>query len=603
MSRRQESQSKAKHLSNRAGALFASFPVIAGLLLAAVTFVVFWPVMHCDFIALDDPGYVTQNIHVLSGFTPASVRWAFTNVEEGFWQPLVWLSYLLEKQGFGLEPGPFHFTNLVLHTMNTVLLFAVLYRMTAAVWRSAFVAALFALHPLHVESVAWISDRKDVLGTLFWLLAMLMYVHHVKNPEGGNSRGKIYYCLALGFFTCGLMCKATLAILPAVLLLLDWWPLRRVLGCEPGISGFNARPGRPETQIVKPKTLLLEKLPFFALGAIFVVAGLYGQKEIGALRTSAEIPLMLRVANAVCASGHYVAETFWPADLTAYYPFPKIIAISTVAISLLILLAVSVASLWAWRRYPYLAFGWLWYLVMLLPAGLIQIGSHARADRYTYLPLIGLFVMFSWGLHESWKRWRLPGGAAFAIAACILIACAAQTRQQLRCWQNSEVFFQHMLEVTENSSLAHYNLGLVLRQKGDLDGAIAHYRAALEITPDYVDAMINLGNVLALKGQFEEATGCFHRALQLRPDSVAALNNLAAVLVMCGQGDEAAREYGRVVQLSPDDPEVHFKLGHLLAKLGRRDEAAAEFKNALRLKPAYPEAEEQLRALDVRILK
>jgi tetratricopeptide (TPR) repeat protein len=505
---------------------------------------------------------------------------------------------MCETQFFGPDPSVFHITNLLLHAASAVLLFAVLHDITGTLGRSAIVAALFAVHPLHVESVAWISDRKDVLGLLFWLLAIWAYVQFVKNIAKQRAKAKIDYVFALGFFACSLMCKGTFAILPMILLLLDWWPLRRVsvslLPMQQSEQGYI----HLNNGYSRIGCLLWEKVPFCIFAFAFVVAGLYGQKEIGALRTSAEVPWLLRGINAVSANAHYLVQTVWPTHLTAYYPFPKTFSELWTMAGFTLLLGISAAALWNRERLSYLAFGWLWYLITLLPAmGLVQIGSHARADRYTYLPLIGIFIAFSWGSFDLYRRWHLSRRFAVAVVALLMSASAVVARHQLAYWSNSEVFFRHMLDVTQNNSLAHYNLGLLLRREGKLDEAIEHYRAAIQLSPDYVDALNNLGNALALKGQTAEATEYYRRALQIRPDSLDALNNLAAALSLTGHGDEAIQVYKRFVQLKPNDPEAHFKLGHLLVGLGHRDEAQAQFEEALRLKPDYPEVRAQLRQL------
>jgi Flp pilus assembly protein TadD len=620
---------------------------LVSILLFVLVAWVFLPSIHNGFVSLDDPLYLHAKAPVQTGLSRENIRWAFANVDAGFWHPLTWLSVMLDCELFGLRPGGHHLTSLLLHAANAVLLFLVFQRMTRATWRSAVVAALFALHPLHVEPVAWVADRKDVLCALFWLLAMLMYVRYaekskVQSPkpkaEGGaakpdaprptphaavpshssifHSQSAWYYFLSLLFFACGLMSKTMIVTLPFVLLLLDWWPLRRFR---------PATAPAPPAIAARPSTLVLEKLPFLAAGFVCSLATIHGQQEMGALPAASDLPIPARVANALISCTHYLAQTFWPAGLAADYPYSRTFPAWHVAGALLLGLVLSAWGVGAARRRPYLAFGWAWYAVTLLPViGLIQVGGHARADRYTYLPLIGIFTLLVWGVSDLTKRWRRQALLLSAATLVVISLCIALTRQQIGYWKSSETLLRHLLLVAPDSSLAHNNLGEVLLRKGQLDQAIGHFREAIRLAPKDPVAQCNLGIALDGQGRLDEAISHLRQAVRLAPDDPHPHYNLAVALLGAGQLDEAidhlqktlslapggaeasrtpdippgrpelpAQPIGRPrtsPQLSPELAEAHCKLGAALGMKRRPDEAIAHLEQALRLSPDYADA-------------
>ena len=521
-----------------------------------------------QFILYDDPEYVVENLHVRAGLGLEGVRWAFTTGHSANWHPLTWLSHMLDCQLFGLNPGLHHLTSLLLHAANSVLLFWVLKRMTGARWPSAFAAALFALHPLHVESVAWVAERKDVLSTLFWLLALWAYARYAERPGGGR------YGLSLALFLLGLMAKPMLVTLPFVLLLLDYWPLGRILG--PARSTFVS--------------LLVEKVPFLVLSAASSVVTFLVQRKWGAVASVAEIPWVDRLANAVVAYAAYLRKTIWPSDLAFFYPLPHERPLGQVALAALVMIGLSALVLRGSRRHPYLATGWGWYVVTLVPViGLVQVGDQAMADRYTYVPSIGLFVIAAWGGAEVLGRRRLHSRALASLAAGLSLACGLATWFQAGTWKNSLTLFEHALRVTENNYLAHAGLGLALAESGRLDEAIAHYGEALRVNPFYSPAEASLGLALAQKGRVAEAIVHYRAALRLRPNRTEALNNLAWLLATSRDpkfrnGAEAVELAERAYTLTGrSNPNYLDTLAAAYAEAGRPDDAVRACEQAVAL--------------------
>jgi tetratricopeptide (TPR) repeat protein len=582
------------------------------VLLVLVTMALYWPVTGHDFVNYDDGVYVYENARVQNGLTWENIRWALTTLHFGLWHPLTWVSHMLDCQCFGLRPGWHHLTSLLLHAANTVLLFAVLRRMTGARWRSAMVAVLFALHPLHVESVAWASERKDVLSTLFLMLTLWAYGRYTERsaisrqwpaahrqasetPAANNGlrithhasrithHGSPFYLLALLFFALGLMSKPMVVTLPLILLLLDYWPLRR---CE--LAAFVSRP----TLVVR---LLLEKLPFVLLALVTGLITLHGGHRVGSLPSAAQCPIPDRIANATLSYARYFLQAFWPDNLAVFYPFPATFSVWSVAGAALLLLGISVTAFCLARRWPYVIVGWLWYLVTLLPViGLIQLAAYSHADRYTYVPLIGVFLAFTWGAYELTRHWHYGVVVSWVAASMAIVLCLALTRQQLGHWQNSETLFRHALEVTENNYLAHKAVGDVLALNGQTDEALSQYQEAIRLSPDYADAHYNLGTALSQKGQTDEAIPQFQDALRLNPGLSEAHNSLGAALLKKGQTDEALGQFQEALRLKPDNAEAHSNLGNVLAQKGQTDEALGQFQEALRLKPDNAEAHSNL---------
>jgi tetratricopeptide (TPR) repeat protein len=538
------------------------------VVLAAMTFAVFGQTLRYEFINFDDNEYVYENPVVARGLTHQGVVWAFAHFHSANWHPLTWLSHMLDCQLYGLHPGGHHLTNVLLHSATVIALFLVLREMTGALWRSAFVAAVFAIHPLRVESVAWVAERKDVLSGLFFILALGAYVGYVRRPW---SLGR--YSLVLLVFALGLMCKPMLVTLPVALLLLDCWPLQRADSA-----------GR----------LVLEKLPLLALSVIACVVTLMAQNE--AIQSVGTISPPARFGNATVTCLVYLRQMIRPAGLAAYYPFPPNGLPAWEAGLAALLLAGFSIVVWAERKtQPWLLTGWLWYLVMLLPvAGLIQVGGQAHADRYTYLPQIGIYVAVTW-LAAEWgakqRAGRLVFGSLMTGVLVVLMVCAWK---QTAYWKNSETLWTHTLACTTGNSVAHNNLGTVLHQEGRLDEAIIQCQDALQIKPDYAEARGNLGNALLKKGRVDEAITQYQMALQIKPGYAEVLFNLGNALVKKGKVDEAIVQYLMALQMKPDDAKTHNNLADALVQKGDVGAAIPEFQKALRFDPANPSIQNNL---------
>ncbi len=534
-------------------------PAFICLWLALVTVLVYEPVFHAQFTGYDDPEYVTANPHVLSGITVANLRWAFVTNHAGNWHPVAWISLMLDSQFFGHGPDVFHAVNLLLHVANTLLLFLWLCRATGAKWRSALVAALFALHPLHVESVAWISERKDVLSTLFWMLALLGYTDYAKT--GRISR----YFIALLLFGIGLMAKPMLVSLPCVLLLLDYWPLRRFA----------------EKRTLR---LLIEKLPFLAFSIASSAVTLLVQRK-HALTSLDTVPIFLRAQNATLACVTYIGKMFRPRGLAVIYPYNLHPSPIHALLSLAALVIVSAVVILTRRHKPYLFTGWLWFLLTLAPViGIVQVGTQSMADRYTYIPLIGLFVVLAWGGREALNGLRIPSLVQALGASIALALCAGLTRAQLRYWHDSIALFQHAANVTLDNGIAEANLGFALAEQGRHDQAIAHYKTALQSQPR-ATIWNNLGQSLAATGKPEEGINAFQNALNLNPCFGDAHHNLALALARNGKQQESLIHFGDAARLEPENASVHNNYAIMLGRAGRIDEAIQQFQMALRLAP------------------
>ncbi|MHC4336752.1 MAG: tetratricopeptide repeat protein, partial [Planctomycetota bacterium] len=556
------------------------------LALALTTLVVFQQLRNYDFVNYDDPSYVSKNPQVQAGLARDSIAWAFTTGYESNWHPLTWLSHMLDCQLFGTNPGWHHLTNLLLHIANTLLLFAVLKRMTGALWRSAFVAAAFALHPLHVESVAWISERKDVLSTFFWMLTMWAYVRYTEHPK------PIRYLLTVVFFVLGLMAKPMLVTLPFVLLLLDYWPLGRF---QPG---KDVKPVNTHSQSQASYYLVWEKIPFFIISLISSAVTFLVQQSGGAVKKFDAVPLIIRIANAFISYLTYIGKMIWPSRLAVFYPHPgDKLAMWQAATAALLLLVISI---WIIRLAPkrrYLLVGWLWYLGTLVPViGLVQVGVQALADRYTYVPLTGLFIIIAWGFGDLAVKWRYRKILYSASMLTVLLALAICTHLQLRHWRNGVTLFEHAIEVTNNNHIAHNNLGVLLKSQGNLNEAISHYHQALQIKSDFAKAHYNLGGALRLQGKLDEAISHYRQALQARPNYAKAHNNLGIALRAQGKLDEAIHHYHQALQIKPDDVKTHNNLANALLKQGKFDEAVHHYRQALQVEPDNADIRNNLKA-------
>jgi len=530
-----------------------------GLLVLAI----YWQVTNHSFVNWDDPAYVTKNLHIKDGFSRDSILWSFTSLHAVNWHPLTWLSHIVDVQLFGMNAGRHHLVNVCFHLINTLLLFVVLRRMTDALWKSVFVAVLFAMHPLHVESVAWVSERKDVLSTFFWMLTMWAYVRYTELP-GANR-----YLLVVLFFALGLMAKPMLVTLPFVLFLLDYWPLKRF---QFGQSGG----GR----------LVLEKLPLIALSAACSVVIYIAQQSGGAVVSLSLHPLTVRTANALISYIAYIGKTVWPFHLAVFYPYPHSFSWWQVAGAFLSLVSVSLLVIRSVKRRPYLAIGWLWYMGTLVPViGLVQVGSQAIADRYTYIPLIGLFIVIAWGIPELLARWRHKKTGLIIIAASLVFLLTANTHNQIGYWADSVSLFEHTLDVTVNNGIIHNNLGMALAKQGKTADAIAHYHEALNIDPFHARAHNNLASALYDLGRTEEAIHHYSQALKIIPTYAEAHNNLGFVLFMKGRTPEAVHHYTEALRINPELTAAHNNLGHILANQGRTGEAIGHFSKVLHIDP------------------
>ena len=497
--------------------------ILVCLFLVISVLSVYLQVRHHAFINYDDTSYVTENTYVQAGLTLESVIWSFTETHSANWHPITWLSHMLDIQLYGMVPGRHHLTNVLFHIGNTLLLFLVFRRMTGVLWRSAFVAALFALHPLHVESVAWVAERKDVLSTFFWMLTMGAYAWYVERP--GLKR----YLLVLLLFVLGLMAKPMLVTLPFVLLLLDFWPLRRFY-----IGHLKGR------GVLQRKSVALhlvwEKTPLFALAAASSVVTFLVQKSAGAVGSFTLYPIDVRITNALVSYVDYIGTMFYPSHLTVLYPHPGMLPWWQILGSSLFLACIFILAIIAVKRYPWFAFGWLWYIGTLVPViGLVQVGSQAMSDRYTYVPLIGIFIIVAWGIPELLSGWRNRKIGLPTMAVACLLVLMTTTWFQVRYWANSVTLFEHALNVVDNKHLAHYNLGLALVYQGKIDDAYSHFLVSLEAYPNLAKAHNNIGIALVRKGKLEEAIGHFRGALRIKPDYTNAQNNLQRALTLVGK--------------------------------------------------------------------
>ncbi len=562
------------------------------LILITAVLLVYWQVGDHEFINYDDNAYITDNAQVQKGLTSKGIIWAFTTSHTGNWHPLTWISHMLDCELYGLNPKGHHLTNVLFHMANAILLFVVLRWMTGAIWRSGLVAALFALHPLHVESVAWAAERKDVLSTFFWMLTMVAYVHYVNRPGGKR------YLLVLITFSLGLMAKPMLVTLPFVLLLLDYWPLNRfnpraVPGSvEDQPLGFRSS-GDDKSPILKA---VMEKTPLFLMSLFSCVVTVMAQQEAGAISTLEIVPFKLRIANGLVSVVAYMGKMIWPQDLAVFYPHPvSDLQIWKPVVAGLFLLILSTVALWVAQRCRYVLVGWLWYLGTLVPViGLVQVGEQAMADRYTYVPLIGLFIVVVWGFADLVKGWRSRRWVVSVSAAVMVLALMAGSWLQVAHWKNSVRLFKHALDATSNNYVAHYTLGNALALQGNLTGSVSHYNKALQIHPNFAEAHNNLGNALALQGNLTGAISHYNKALQINPDHAEAHRNLAVGLDRQGRHQEAIQHYAEVLRISPHDAQSHNNLGVALAEQGRLKEAVAHFTEALRIDPNFKEAQRNL---------
>ncbi|MGO9372074.1 MAG: tetratricopeptide repeat protein [Syntrophobacteraceae bacterium] len=577
------------------------------LFLTVAALIAFWQVNQCDFISYDDPTYVTENMHIGHGITMETIRWAFTTYYASNWHPLTWMSHMLDVQLFGLNPRWHHLINLFFHITNTLLLFFIFHRMTKAPWKSAFVAALFALHPLHVESVAWVAERKDVLSTFFWMITMVAYIHYVEHPRLKN------YLAVLIFFVLGLMAKPMLVTLPFVLLLLDYWPLqrfglktsaRKILteinqpasantrkGKSSGKHTVQARVKEEETADHKYQRaliypLLLEKIPLFALTAFSCIVTYVAQKNGGSVISLEVIEPVVRIANASVSYIIYIGKTFWPNNLAVYYPYPGLWPLWQVFGAALLLIAVTFVAIWQAERLPYLAFGWLWFAGTLVPViGIVQVGGQAMADRYTYIPLIGLFIVAAWGIPELLQKWRYRKEALTALSVLILLCLLFVTWRQVGYWNNSIALYDHALSVTGPNGAILNNRGVAYGQSGNLMHAISDYDRAIEINPGNVEIYNNRGITYGKLGNHRQAIDDFDRAIKLNPEYEEALFNRGIAHDKLSFHRQAIEDFDRVIKINPSHVEACFNRGVAYGELGNHRQAIEDFDRVIGINP------------------
>jgi protein O-mannosyl-transferase len=528
--------------------------ITGAFLLAAIVLALYWPVKGYDFIALDDNLYIVENTTIQKGISLQTLSWAMTTFYTTNWHPFTWLTYMSDFQLFGLNPAGYHLGNLALHLISTILLFFLMKRMTGEIWKGGAVAALFAVHPLNIESVAWIAERKNLLSTLFWILTIMAYIRYTQNP--GWKR----YSLILVSFIMGLMAKPVLVTLPFVLLLLDYWPLSRFQWLNQNSAECVQEKEERRRILIR---LLFEKMPLFFLSLLSAITTFYAARSGGAVKTISAFPLAGRIENAVISYVMYLYKMVWPADLAIFYPYPVGRPVWQVALSLLFLTAVTVFICTKRRKYRYLFIGWFWYVIALLPSiGLVQVGFQSMANRYAYIPLIGIFIIIAWGVPDLLKpfscRCYIP-----VLAIAIILAYAFSVKMTLPNWKNSELVFKQALNVTKNNHIAEMGMGNVRLGRGDLDKARYHFKESLRIKPDYAEAH----------------------------------NNLAIVLMREGKANDAANQYREALRDNPDYAEAHNNLGVILAGQHKWREAEDSFRNALRLKPDYSNAQSNLNRL------
>lgn len=543
---------------------------------------IYWQVQNFDFVNFDDDKYVTENRYVQDGLTLESISWSFTATHASNWHPLTWLSHMLDCQLFGLNPRWHHLSNLLFHIVNSLLIFIVFRKMTGNFFQSFVVSTLFALHPLHVESVVWISERKDVLSTFFWLLTLWSYYLYVKHPRIDR------YLLVFLFFILGLMSKPMLVTLPFVLFLMDYWPLNRI---QTKLADSSDR----ENQWPIIHRMVLEKIPFLVLAVISSVTTFLVQKHGGAVASLDSISFSIRIANALVSYASYILKAVWPSNMTILYPHPGMILWWKSLGAGLFLISISLFVIRERVQRPYLVVGWCWYIGTLVPViGVVQAGEQALADRYTYIPLIGLFIIIAWGISELVKRWHHVKVVFMSIATVIVFVFMTITFLQVQYWKNSITLFEHAVKVNSNNYISHNNLGVALLNQGRSEEAMHHYLEALRIKPDYAGAHNNLGVALKQIGRIEEAIRHYFQAVRIKPDYADAYYNLGNALNNIGRSEEAIQQYLQALRVKPDHPETQNNIGSALNNIGRTEEAIQHYLQALRIKPDYVDARNNL---------
>jgi tetratricopeptide (TPR) repeat protein len=579
--------------------------IIVYIILALVTLAVFWQVNQYNFV-FDDAAYVTGNSHVRSGLTPSGVGWAFGTKETGLWNPLVWISLMFDYQLHGLNAGGYHLTNLILHVISVLLLLGLFHRMTGAIWRSAFIAVIFALHPLHVESVAWIAERKDVLSAFFWMLTLYLYVCYTQKPVIKR------YLFVLFSFTCALMSKPMAVTLPFVMLLLDYWPLSRLQSRKietmpesvPAAANKENKKNKskkaelkknisapvvkklpePESAGIIPFWQIREKLPFFVLSAIVVIVTLIGQDA----STGIMIPFGSRIANALITFVLYMGKTFWPYNMAVFYPFPEHIAAWQVAGASLLIAVISAAVIKTAKRLPYLFAGWLWFAITIAPViGIIQVSTaapYAMADRYHYLPSIGLAIMLAWGIPLLFPRENIRKNILFPAAIAVFAMMVIISWQQCRYWKNSIELYSRALQVTKNNPLAHINRGAAYAESGQYQLALGDYNEAIRLNPNDAVSFYNRGNLYGRDlGRYQSAIDDFSEAISLKPDYPEAYANRGISYASLGRYPQAIEDFTKAVYLKPDYADAYNNRAVIYLQQGGKEPGCRDARTACQL--------------------
>jgi len=546
-------------------------------LVIAILFV-YWQVRNFSFVNYDDGQYVTENRYVQDGLTLKSIAWAFTTVHMSNWHPLTWISHMLDYQLYGMSPGQHHLTNVLFHILNTLLLFLVFRRMTGELWKSGFVAALFALHPLHTESVAWVAERKDVLSTFFWILTIWCYARYVEHSERDR------YLLMVLFFILGLLAKPMLVTLPFIMLLFDYWPLNRF---EFGSSGDSSYPIQKSFNF----GLILEKIPLFILSTASCVVTYFAQKSGGAVNSLDVMKLNVRIANAILSYTNYIVKMIWPYKLAVLYPYPEAIPFWEVTRACLVLVFISLLSIGLIKKSPYFAVGWFWFLGALVPViGLVQVGLQSMADRYTYVPLIGLSIIIAWGASDILAGFRHKRIIFAIFTIFVTLAIMISTWFQVARWENSITLFENAVDVTKNNYVAHHKLGEALAVRGETDKAISHYSESLRIKPDFIPSHLNIGLILREKHKINEAIEHLSMVLQAKPNHAEAYYELGVTLEKQGNFDAAVKYYYEALRIKPRFAKGHNKLGIIMALQKKDKEAIFHLYKAIRIDSHYADA-------------
>lgn len=553
--------------------------LVVGLILLTLT--TFWRVNLNGFVGYDDPDYITSNEIIKQGLSKETLEWAFGNVhgENTYWHPLTWVSHMIDIELFGMNAAGHHLMSLAFHMASAVVLFLLLQSMTGALWRSAMVAALFAIHPLQVESVAWATERKNVLSTLFWMLTLYFYGRYVKAPNATR------YLCSLISFALGLMCKPALVPLPFVLLLLDYWPLRRFVPflklktCESACAAAVPAP-------VSNRQIILEKLPFFVLAIASSLLTLAGHQSLGMLGEQATPPPLLKWGNVVLSYVRYLGKALFPNDLAVFYPFPRSIEPDAIVACIVLLFAISAVALWQFQRRPYIAVGWFWFLGVLTPTiGIVYVGIQAMADRFVYVPVVGLFIALVWGVGEAFQRLKVPMTVAWITALAVLGTLVSTSMAQVGYWKNDYTLFERARTVTRDNYMAYTAVGGILLREGKIDEAMDYFRTAQQFQPGFADTYYSIGIAMFKRNDMPAAITNFEQALKLRPIYPEARLNLALALQSTERLDESVENYQLYLRARPESADAHLGIGNALLTGGRFKEAIEHFREAIRLNP------------------